>query len=84
MIDRIARNRVAAVIRSYMNEEITAFELHGALDEIRVQTKDRTVEKVFYCLWSHYDDLKDRKIVASKEVWDYFHRIPQYAKEPTR
>ena len=84
MIHGAARRQMAAVIRSYMNEEITAFELHGALDEIPVQTKDRAVEQVFYCLWYHYDDLKDHEIVAPKEVWGYFHRIPQYAKEPTR
>ncbi len=75
MIDQAARAKMAAAIRAYMNEEIKAFEFHDALDEIRVHTKDRTVENIFYCLWYHYDDLKNHKIVASKEVWDYFHRL---------
>jgi hypothetical protein len=26
-------------------------------------------------LWYHYDDLKDHKVVASKEEWDFFQRL---------
>jgi hypothetical protein len=75
MIDEAARKQMADIIRAYMNEEIMAFEFNNALDEIRLQTKDRTVEKIFYSLWYHYDDLKNHRIVASKELWDYFHRL---------
>jgi len=75
MIDQAARKEMADTIRSYLNDEIKAFEFHDALDEIRAQTKDRTVKDIVYCLWYHYDDLKNHKIVASKEVWDYFHRL---------
>jgi hypothetical protein len=75
VIDHTARKQMADTIRSYLNDEIKTFEFHDALDEIRVQTMDRTVERIFYCLWCHYDDLRNHKIVASKEAWDYFHRL---------
>ncbi|NLH40626.1 MAG: hypothetical protein GX448_02210 [Planctomycetes bacterium] len=75
MIDRTARRQAADIIRSYMNEEIGAFRLRDSLDDVRVQTEDRTVKTIILALWRHYDDLKDHKIVASKERWDYFHRL---------
>ena len=64
---------MAEVLRSYMDERITAFQFDEALDEIR--TADKTVEKVRWWLWLFYDDCKDHKIVASKEEWDFFNRL---------
>jgi hypothetical protein len=73
MIDRNARDRMAATLRSYMGEKITAFELDESLG--KVMTEDRTARKVRLWLWFHYDDLKDHKVVASKAQWDYFNRL---------
>ena len=66
---------MAQAIRSYMNEEITAFEFDDALDAARSETEDSTVVRVRRALWFFYDDCKDHKIVASKEVWDYLNRL---------
>jgi len=58
-----------------MNEEITAFQFDDALSEASGATDDSTAREVALALWFHYDDCKDHKIVASKEVWDYFNRL---------
>jgi len=75
MIDYAARRRVAATVKSYLNEEIKAFQFSDALYDVAGQTDDSTVQEIVDALWYHYDDLKDHKIVASKEEWDYFHRL---------
>ena len=66
---------MAAVIRAYMNEEITAFRLDDALVSIMAATQDQTVHHVGETFWFFYDDCQDHKIVASKQVWDLFHRL---------
>ncbi len=75
MIDQDTRTRMARTVRSYMDEEITAFEFDEALEQIADQTEDPAVNAMACELWFHYDDYKDHKIVASKEQWDYFNRI---------
>jgi hypothetical protein len=75
MVDREARGRMAKAIRSYMGEKITAFQFDDALTETTSTTADSTVQAIRSDLWFHYDDLKDHKIVASKEQWDYFNRL---------
>ena len=45
-IDRNSRDRMAAVIRSYMDEKTTAFQLDKALAEIMDETEDGTVRFV--------------------------------------
>lgn len=75
MTDRTARDQIAKAIRSYMTEKITAFEFDEALFEACTGTKDQTVLNARKELWFFYDDCTDHKIVASKEVWDYFNRL---------
>ena len=75
MIDRAARVQLARILRSYMNEEITAFQLDERLDSFRRFPSDETVELIAADLWSCYDDLKDHKVVAAKQTWDYFNRV---------
>lgn len=75
MIDRKARDETATLIRSYMNEEITAFEFDERLCEAGKDSKDHTVQSVVLLLWFYYDDCKDHKIVASKEEWDQLNRL---------
>lgn len=74
-IDRQARNQMATAIRSYMADEITAFQFDDALQKTMDRTRDGTVEYIGIWLWFHYDDRKDHKIHASKEEWDYFNRL---------
>jgi hypothetical protein len=75
MIDRQTRQDLVRVIRAYLDEEITAFRLDDASQELGSRTDDATVHEVVILMWYHYDDLTDHKIVASKEEWDFFHRI---------
>jgi len=62
-------------VRSYMNEEISAFQFDGALTKARNATDDKTPQTIARCFWFHYDDCKDHKMVASKEEWDFFNRL---------
>ncbi len=66
---------MAAVLRSYMNEEITAFAFDEALSEMIEATSDETVQNIGRALWFLYDDCTDHKVVASKEEWDYYNRL---------
>ena len=66
---------MAKAIRSYMNEESTAFQFDDELFEASSVTNDKTVQCLRRALWFFYDDCKDHKIVATKEVWDYFNRV---------
>gem|GEM_PF-765435 len=75
MVDRAVRNGMAEAIRSYMNEESTAFALDEALSTLMRGCKDETAGRVAIQMWFHYDGIKDHKIVAGKEEWDYFNRI---------
>lgn len=75
MTDRKARDRMATVIRSYMNEEITAFEFDESLGKAMAGTDDQTVRVIGQDLWFFYDDCRDHRIVASKDEWDYFNRL---------
>ena len=73
MVDREARDAMVGAMERYLNEEITAFEFDDALSEI--ETEDETVSDTRISLWFFYDDCKDHKVVATKEDWDFLHRI---------
>jgi hypothetical protein len=75
MVDREAREQLASILRSYMKEEVTAFQLDERLDSFRRFPNDETVELIAADLWGCYDDLKDHKVVATKETWNYFNRV---------
>jgi hypothetical protein len=75
MVDRESRARLVKVIRSYMAEEMTAFQFDDVRTEICSATSDKTVKNIGKTLWFYYDDCKDHKIVASKEVWDLLNRL---------
>lgn len=75
MIDRKARDKMSETIRNYMNENITAFDFDEAISKIAENTTDRTAEIVGSALWFYYDDNRDHKIVADREVWNYFNRM---------
>ncbi|MDT8071186.1 MAG: hypothetical protein ROO76_23770 [Terriglobia bacterium] len=45
------------------------------LDSFRRFPNDETVELIAADLWGCYDDLKDHKVVATKETWNYFNRV---------
>jgi hypothetical protein len=74
MIDREARNDLAALIRRYLAEEIKAFDLDEQLERFR-DSDDSGVRFVATTMWFHYDDCNDHFVVASKPEWDYFQRL---------
>jgi hypothetical protein len=75
MIDREARDRMEAAIRSYMAEETTAFQFDETLFGIGSETQDQTAQHVGRALWFLYDDITDHTIVARKTEWDYLNRL---------
>lgn len=75
MVDRTSRNQLSDVIRSYMDDQITAFDFDDNLEAIRAATNDKTVRTVVRELWLYYDDCKDHYVVASKKEWDDFNRL---------
>lgn len=75
MTDRNARDEMVKAIRSYMADEITAFQFDDALEAVMARTKDQTVRTVGDNLWLCYDDCKDHKIVATKQLWDFLNRL---------
>ena len=75
MIDREARKHMATAIRSFLDDQIKAFEFSDTLASIADQTDDSTVRWARCTLWPFYDDVKDHKIVATKPLWDFIHRL---------
>jgi hypothetical protein len=66
---------MCAVIRSYMTEQITAFQFDEVLSDISRQTEDFSVRQAAKILWYFYDDVHDHKVVASRECWSCFHHL---------
>ena len=74
VVDRSRRDRLADIIRQFLNEESTAFEFDEALDDYR-NSADPTVQFVTNTIWYHYDDCTDHLVTLSKPEWDYFQRL---------
>lgn len=74
MVDRDSRDRLAALIRQYLDDELTAFDFDNALLDFP-DTDDTTVQFVIETVWYYYDDCKDHPVVLSKPQWDYFQRL---------
>jgi hypothetical protein len=73
-LDRPARAALAATIRGFLDDRVSAFALDEALDEFR-DSSDPTVRFVALTLWYHYDDCRDHMVALSKAEWDYFQRL---------
>lgn len=68
------RNTLISIINDYLHEKISAFQFDDQLSDLE-NSRDATVVLLREDLWCYYDDCKDHKIVASKELWDYLQRI---------
>ncbi len=75
MVDPSARSALAAAMRGYLREELTAFQLDEALDKLRNSTRDETCLEVADWLWYSYDDIDDHRVIADKSSWDTLHRL---------
>ncbi|QDT95858.1 hypothetical protein [Gimesia aquarii] len=74
MVDRDARDQLAALIRQYLDDQLTAFDFDDALVDFP-DTDDTTVQFVIETVWYFYDDGIDHPVVLSKPQWDYFQRL---------
>jgi hypothetical protein len=74
-VDQKNRDRLAAVLRRYLAEETTSFELDEKLWEIRDASQDPTLDQIAKAIWLYYDDFKDHKMAVTKEEWDALHRL---------
>ena len=73
IVDRTARDIVAAEVRRFLNGETTAFAFDDAIYD--VDSDDPTVRDIVYRLWHHYDDCNDHTVTLSKPEWNYFQRL---------
>ena len=73
VVDRKARDVVAAEVRRFLNGETTVFSFDDAICD--VESEDPTVRDTIYRLWYHYDDCKDHHVTLSKPEWNYFQRL---------
>ncbi|MBK9120389.1 MAG: hypothetical protein IPM18_12425 [Phycisphaerales bacterium] len=75
MIDRTARDELAAAIETYLDDRSTAFQFDEQISEIAGRTSDGTVQKFAFELWCHYDDCTDHRVILSKAQWGFFQRL---------
>ncbi|MGE0481702.1 MAG: hypothetical protein AB7Q17_14650 [Phycisphaerae bacterium] len=75
MIDRDARDCLATLIESYLDEQIAAFEFDEKIQDVAGKSDDEAVRHIAQALWFYYDDCKDHTVVLSKQQWDYFQRL---------
>jgi len=74
-VDRRARDKLAALIRRFLNREIGAFDFDKGLFDDLPDSTDTAVEHVRFAAWHHYDDCRDHLVNLSKPEWDYFQRL---------
>ncbi len=73
-INREHRERLAAIVRQYLDGEISAFAFDELTDPFR-GSYDKTVKHVASTVWFHYDDCKNHFVNLTKPEWDYFQRL---------
>lgn len=69
-----SRASLTALIRSFLDSEITAFAFDERLDGFR-DSADPVIRYVVDAVWYHYDDIDDHLVCLSKPEWDYFQRL---------
>ena len=74
IVDRHERTELAAIIRRFLADEVSAFGFDDQLDAYR-QSPDNAVQYVALAVWYHYDDCDDHHVVLAKPEWDYFQRL---------
>lgn len=74
IVDRAQRDELAAVVRQFLDEYVTAFEFDERLDEYR-NSPDSAVRFVAQAVWFLYDDCDDHLVALTKPEWDYLQRL---------
>ena len=75
MVNRSARDRLAAAIEEFLSGDIGAFEFDDRIFGLAEETDDETVQGVAHLLSFHYDDITDHKAALSQAEWDHFQRL---------
>ncbi|MBT3291872.1 MAG: hypothetical protein HN380_31305, partial [Victivallales bacterium] len=71
MVDREARDALAAALRSFMDEETAAIRFDEPEDAIWERTADETVRSVAEELRFSYDDLLDYGYIVPEGEWKH-------------
>jgi hypothetical protein len=74
VVDRDERDRLAVLVRRFLDEDLSAFAFDDLLGSFR-DSADGAVRFVADAVWYHYDDCDDHFVALSKAEWDYFQRL---------
>lgn len=74
VLDREARDQLRVLVRSFLDEECSAFEFDEALQEFS-GSADSAVRFVAEMAWYHYDDYEDHYAALSRREWGLFQRL---------
>lgn len=75
MIDRAARDELAAAIEGFLDGHLTARPFEEQTFAIAERTADEVVQKVVHEVWHFYDDFEDHEAELNKSGWDYAQRL---------
>jgi len=73
-VEHAHRDRLAAILRRFLEPSIWAFELDTRLDAYG-RSQDQVVRFVAVTLWSRFDDRVDHFVALSKSAMDNVHRL---------
>ena len=73
-VERAHRDRLAAILRRFLDQSISAFEWDALLDEYG-RSRDRVVRFVSVAVWPFYDDRVDHLVALSEWEWDDVQRL---------
>lgn len=74
IVDRASRDALAQLVEQYLDEKISAFQVHEAVERF-YSSPDATVRWVAAELWYFYDDCIDHLVVMQKPTWDLMQRF---------
>lgn len=74
VVDRRARDALAAAIRQFLDSKLSAFAFSDALFALP-RSSDEVVRFVMGAVWYFYDDCHDHMVRLTKQGWHYFQRL---------
>ena len=77
-IDRTVRDAQLAALVAFMRREITSGEFDRRIRPSR--SEDRSAGRVYWMLWTGYDDFVDHTIHACADRWNRFRRLAAFLK----
>lgn len=74
MVVREDREKLIQYLNEYIDGKIKSFEFDEKIGSL-YHCGDKTVSDIAFDLWFEYDDIRDHKIRATKEQWNYYQRL---------